>query len=39
MYYDTLNVMNQAADQYGFSRATDTTLTNDFGASWLVGDP
>ena len=24
IYYDTLNVMNQAVDQYGFSRATNT---------------
>jgi hypothetical protein len=39
VYFDTLNVMNQAADQYGFSRATNTVLTNDFGATWLVGDP
>ena len=39
IYYDTLNVMNQSADQYGFSRATNTTLTNDFGVNWLVGDP
>jgi len=39
MYYDTLNVLNQAADQYGFSRATNTILTTDFGTNWLVGDP
>jgi len=39
IYYDTLNVMNQAADQYGFSRATSTLLTTDFGYNWLVGDP
>lgn len=39
LYFDTLNVMNQAADQYGFSRTTSTTLTNDFGVNWLVGDP
>ena len=38
-YYDTLNVMNQAADQSGFSRATNTVLTNDFGVNWLAGDP
>lgn len=38
-YYDTLNVMNQAADQYGFARATVTQLTNDAGTTWLVGDP
>lgn len=39
IYYDTLNVMNQEADQYGFSRATNTILTNNFGMDWLVGDP
>jgi hypothetical protein len=39
IYYDTLNVMNQAADQYGFSRATNTVLTTDFGVTWLAGDP
>ncbi len=38
-YYDTLNVMNTAADQYGFARATVTQLTNDAGTTWLVGDP
>jgi hypothetical protein len=38
-YYDTLNVMNQAADQYGFARATNTNLTNDFGVTWNAGDP
>jgi hypothetical protein len=31
--------MNSAADQYGFSRATNTVLTNDFGQTWLAGDP
>jgi hypothetical protein len=38
-YYDTLNVMNTGVDQYGFSRATFTQLTNDAGTTWLVGDP
>jgi hypothetical protein len=31
--------MNTAADQYGFSRATSTVLTNDFGVSWNAGNP
>ena len=31
--------MNSGADQYGFSRATNTQLTNDAGVNWLVGDP
>lgn len=39
VYYDTLNVMNQAADQYGFARSTNTVLTNDGGFTWLAGDP
>jgi hypothetical protein len=39
IYYDTLNVMNSAVDQYGFSRATNTILTTDFGVNWLAGDP
>lgn len=39
IYYDTLNVLNQGADQSGFSRATNTVLTNDFGVNWLAGDP
>jgi hypothetical protein len=39
VYYDTLNVMNQAADQSGFSRATNTVLTTDAGVNWLAGDP
>ena len=39
IYFDTLNVMNSAVDQFGFSRATNTQLTNDFGITWLAGDP
>ena len=39
IYFDTLNVMNQAADQYGFARSTNTMLTNDFGENWLIGNP
>ncbi|MDX1984425.1 MAG: carboxypeptidase-like regulatory domain-containing protein [Bryobacteraceae bacterium] len=39
IYFDTLNVMNQAADQFGFSRPTNTVLTNNFGVDWLAGDP
>lgn len=38
-YFDTLNVLNGAADQTGFSRATNTQLTNDFGETWLAGNP
>jgi hypothetical protein len=39
IYYDTLNVMNSAVDQYGFARATNTQISNDAGVNWLVGDP
>jgi hypothetical protein len=38
-YYDTLNVMNQGADQYGFARETVTALTADNGRTWRAGDP
>lgn len=38
-FFDTLNVMNQVADQSGFSRPTNTILTNDFGQTWLAGNP
>ena len=38
-YYDTPDVMNQAADQYGYARATNTVLTTDFGQTWRAGDP
>jgi hypothetical protein len=39
LFYDTLNVLNDAPDQTGFSRSTNTILTNDFGVNWLAGDP
>ncbi len=39
MFYDTLNAMNQGPDQSGYSRATNTVLTNDFGQTWLAGNP
>ena len=32
IFFDTLNVMNQVADQYGFARATNTQLTNELTA-------
>jgi hypothetical protein len=38
-YYDTLNAQNQGPDQTGFSRATTNPVTNDFGQTWLSGDP
>jgi hypothetical protein len=39
LFYDTLNVLNIGPDQTGFSRATSTVITNDFGVMWLAGDP
>jgi len=39
VYFDTLNVMNQATDQFGYARATNTVLTNDFGQTWNAGNP
>lgn len=39
VYYDTLNALNQGPDQYGYSRTTNTVLTNDFGQTWRAGDP
>jgi hypothetical protein len=39
LYYDTLNAQNQAPDQSGFSQTTTVPSTNDFGQTWLSGDP
>lgn len=39
MFYDTLNVLNFDPDQTGYSRTTSTNPTNDFGVTWLAGDP
>jgi len=40
VYYDTLNVNNQSSfDQSYYSVSTNTTLTNDNGVTWLVGNP
>ncbi len=38
-YYDTLNVLNETVNQTGFSNTTTTTISNDFGQTWLVGKP
>jgi hypothetical protein len=38
-YYDTLNVLNETVNQTGFSNTTTTTISNDFGQTWLVGNP
>jgi hypothetical protein len=39
IFYDTLNALNEAIDQTGFSRTTSPVITNHFGTTWLVGDP
>ena len=38
-YYDTLNVNNEGINQAGYSRTTTSTISNNFGQSWLVGNP
>jgi hypothetical protein len=39
IYFDTINVLNQEPDQSGFSQTTSSTLTDNFGIDWLLGDP
>jgi hypothetical protein len=39
IYYDTLNAQNQSPDLSGFSRTTTNPSSNDFGQTWLAGDP
>jgi hypothetical protein len=39
LFYDTLNVLNLGPDQPGYSRTPSTTLTTDFGVTWLAGNP
>jgi hypothetical protein len=41
LFYDTLNVQNETVtqNQLGFSQSTSTTISNDFGQTWLVGNP
>jgi hypothetical protein len=39
IYFDTLNAQNQGIDQTGFSRSTVNPITNDFGMTWLSGNP
>jgi hypothetical protein len=38
-YFDTLNVQNETINQTGFSNTTTTTISNDFGQTWVVGNP
>jgi hypothetical protein len=39
IYQDSINVQNETLTQSGFSRATSTNLTNDYGVTWLAGNP
>ncbi|MCU1261899.1 MAG: hypothetical protein JWO80_4784, partial [Bryobacterales bacterium] len=39
IYYDTLNAQNLSPDLSGFSRTTTNQSSNDFGQTWLAGDP
>ena len=39
LFFDTLNVLNVAPNQSGFNRNTSTTISNNFGMTWLAGDP
>jgi hypothetical protein len=39
VYYDSINVQNVTLSQSGFSRTTSTNLTNDYGVTWLAGNP
>ena len=39
IYYDTLNVMNEAATQSGFSCTQTNVSSNNSGVSWLYGNP
>jgi len=34
VYFDTINVLNFGPDQTGYSRATSTVISNDFGQTW-----
>ncbi len=39
MFYDTLNAAIETVNQLGYSRTTSTNLSNDFGVTWLAGNP
>ena len=39
VYYDTLNAQNQSPDQSGFSVTTTVSSSNDFGRTWVSGNP
>jgi hypothetical protein len=39
VFYDSLNALYIAPNQFGYSRTTATNMSNDFGQTWLAGDP
>jgi hypothetical protein len=39
LFIDTLNVENESFNQLGYSWATSTSYTTDFGQNWTVGNP
>jgi len=39
IFCDTLNVSYITPNQFGFSQTTSTNVTNDFGVTWLAGNP
>jgi hypothetical protein len=39
VYYDSINVQNTTPSQAGFSKTTSTNLTNNYGVTWLAGNP
>jgi hypothetical protein len=39
LYADTLNVENETINQLGFSWPTSTAFSNNFGQTWLTGNP
>jgi hypothetical protein len=39
LYYDTLNAADFNPDQSGYDVTTTSTISTDFGQTWLFGDP
>ena len=39
VFYDTLNTLNYAPDQNGYTRNTETSTYSTYGMTWRVGDP
>jgi hypothetical protein len=39
LFYDTLNVLNESIDQTGYTSTTGTSYSNDYGQTWISGNP